>query len=254
MIKVILCSILLGIILAAHAQEDQPIGFLWYNLAEQNPRIKSAKPAKLTIPFNRLSFTQRDAILHFYTLEALHKARYTKSIADMRTFLSLQHYWLQESSKFAHTFQKTLLTYPQYDYTVTHPINSNLGTKLIDEMRSQYRHAVINKLAKTHGLLFFYRGHNTYDQKQIPIIQDFCQHFNLTLIPVSVDGVTAQELPRSRQDQGHASALGVRYFPAILLVNPHTHKTVPVAYGFTTQDNLATRLVNVATNFQGADT
>ena len=161
----------------------------------------------------------------------------------MRTFLALQDYWLKESSNFSNLFQKTMLLYPQYDYTVTHP-TSNLGVKLTDELREKNHKDAIKKLAHTHGLLFFYRGSNPYDQKQIPIVRDFCKRFHLPLIPVSVDGTTSPELPHSRKDSGQADALGVRYFPALLLVNPTTKKTLPVAYGFTTQDALEVRLVS----------
>lgn len=227
---------------------EAPKGFLWYNLQE-NPK-KMPRKENRGIAFNQLSFTDKDAVLRFYTMEALHKARHTKSIADMRIFLSLQDYWLKESSRFSQLFQKTMLSFPQYDYTVTHP-TSNLGAKMMDEMREKNRKKVIERLSNSHGLLFFYRGSNPYDQKQIPIVRDFCKRFNLSLIPVSVDGTLANEFALSRLDHGQANTLGVRYFPALILVNPHTKNTLPVVYGLTTQDVLELRLVQVATQFKG---
>lgn len=226
----------------------RPAGFLWYNLKDE-----AHKKTKITPPgvaFNRLSFTAKDAILRFYTMEALHKARYTKSVDDMKVFLKLQDYWLKESSRFSATFQKTMLSFPEYDYTVTHP-TSNLGTKMMDEARDASRKKVIERLRDSHGLLFFYRGNNPYDQKQVPIIRDFCARFHFSLIPVSVDGTSSKELLESRMDKGQANALGVRFFPALLLVQPQTKKTLPVAFGFTTQDALERRLYQVATQFKG---
>lgn len=228
--------------------QEAPVGFLWYNLPASLQQQQ--KTENKGVPFSRLSYTQRDAVLHFYTMEALHKARHTKSVKDMKIFLELQDYWLKESSQFSEVFQKTMLLFPQYDYTVTHP-TSNLGAKLMDELRENKRKEVIAHLSNTHGILFFYRGNNPYDQKQIPIVRDFCKRFNLPLIPVSVDGITAPELLRSRKDSGQANALGVRYFPAILLVNPRTRSSLPVAYGLTTQDALEVRLYQVATQFKG---
>lgn len=227
---------------------EKPAGFLWYNLKEDAKKTQAQKP--LGILFNRLSFTARDAVLRFYTMEALHKARHTKRLEDMKVFLSLQNYWLKESTHFSHLFQKTMLSYPQYDYTVTHP-TSNLGVKLLDERRELRRKKTIANLAHSHGLLFFYRGENPYDQKQIPIVRDFCARFHLSLIPVSVDGLISADLPRSRVNLGHAEALGVRYFPALMLVNPKTRVTAPVAFGFTTQDVIEERLEFVATAFKG---
>lgn len=247
MIRVFI-SLLFCSVCSMNAFAEKPAGFLWYNLPKDTKEEK-AKSAK-GIPFNRLSYTDQDAVLHFYTMEALHKARATKSIEDMRTFLSLQDYWLKESSQFSALFQKAMLSSPEYDYTVTHP-TSNLGAKMMDEMREIKRKQMIEHLSHSHGLLFFYRGSNPYDQKQIPIVRDFCKRFHLPLIPVTVDGTRSSALLRSRLDLGHANALGVRFFPALLLVNPKTKKTTPVTYGFTTQDALEVRLYQVATQFKG---
>ena len=254
MIKLIACSVfvLLSLSLsnqaASEIQAKSPHGFLWYNLPRDSEKTKQTKAPG--IPFSKLSFSQRDGVLHFYTMEALHRARQTKSLEDMRTFLVLQDYWMKESSRFSQLFQKALVYYPQFDYSVTHP-TSSLGTKWLDESRENKRNQVIHALAQTHGLLFFYRGENAFDSKQIPIIRDFCTRFGLPLIPVSVDGVVSPELTNSRRDSGQANRLGVRYFPAILLVEPNKQETVPVAYGLTTQDVLEKRLFQVATNFQG---
>lgn len=228
--------------------DSSPKGFLWYNLSKPQDVQKSSKLRG--VPFSQLSFTERDKVLHFYTMEALHRARQTKSMQDMRIYLALQDYWLQESSNFRNLFQKTMLYYPEYDYSVTHP-SSSIGTKLLDAEREKNNREAIHTLSKTHGLLFFYRSQSTYDQKQIAVLQDFCRRFKLPLIPVSVDGGRAPELPDSRLDKGQAEALGVRFFPAVLLVNPKNQETLPIAFGFTTQDVLEANLVSVIHHFKG---
>ena len=245
MIKMILVVLLLlnNVVFA-----DKPVGFLWYTKENENKRVEKKAPPGIS--FKNLSYTERDAVLRFYTMEALHKARYTKKVEDMRVFLSLQDYWLKESSRFKSLFQQTMLAHPEYDYAVTHP-TSNLGAKITDEVREAKRAEVISSLSKSHGLLFFYRGKSPYDLKQIPIIADFCRRFHLSLIPVSVDGALSPELLHSRMDNGQANRLGVRFFPAVLLVNPQNQFIAPVAYGLTTQDVLMERLVSVATHFKG---
>jgi conjugal transfer pilus assembly protein TraF len=245
MIKLACIFFLLFFFLNVHA--EKPLGFLWYNLESDKKEKLASRPKGL--PFNQLSFTERDAVLRFYTMEALHKARHTKKVEDMRVFLSLQDYWLKESSRFKSLFQQTMLIYPEYDYAVTHP-TSNLGAKITDEVRESQTVEIINRLSKSHGLLFFYRGKSPYDLKQIPIIADFCKRFHLSLMSISVDRVIAPEL-QSRIDKGQANRFGVHYFPALLLVNPKNKSITPVAYGLTTQDVLRERLVSVATQFQG---
>ena len=228
-------------------QAERPAGFLWYNVPKPQEIVSAQKNS---VPFNKLSYTDRDAVLQFYTMEALHKVRFTHRVEDERAFLALQDYWLREATLHGQINQETLLAYPQYDYSVTHP-TSSIGTTLQDSLTHQKQQQAIEQLSKTHGLLFFYRANNPSDQKQIPIVFDFCKRHQLSLIPVSVDGTQSPDLPRSRIDTGQADALGVHFFPAILLVNPKTHETQPVAYGLTTQDVLTQRLVAVMTHFKG---
>ncbi|MGC3903686.1 type-F conjugative transfer system pilin assembly protein TraF [Legionella pneumophila] len=247
MIKMILMVLLL---LNGAAFAEKPVGFLWYTKEKEIKKVEKKAPPGTS--FKSLSYTERDAVLRFYTMEALHKARHTKKVEDMRVFLSLQDYWLKESSRFKSLFQQTMLAHPEYDYAVTHP-TSNLGAKITDEVRETQTVEVINRLSKSHGLLFFYRGKSPYDLKQIPIIVDFCKRFRIQLIPVSVDGTTVPELLNSRMDQGQADRLGVHYFPALLLVNPANQRVSPVAYGLTTQDVLMERIKQVANQFKGEE-
>ena len=207
------------------------------------PKIeKSTREKPKGVPFHGLSYTQKDAVLRFYTMEALHKVRFTHKVEDERVFLALQDYWLREASLHGRLNQKTLLTYPEYDFSVTHP-TSDIGVKLSDSLEIKRTEHRIQTIAKTHGLLFFYRSHNPYDIRQIPIVVDFCRKFNLALIPISVDGKISPEIANSRLDKGQAEALGVVYFPALLLVNPKTNQTKPLAFGLTTQDVLLRRLL-----------
>lgn len=249
MIKYLAFSLIIFLLFLNTAIAEEGKGFLWYNL----PQEEATKPqrAKPGIPFNQLSHTDQDKVLAYYTLEALHKAHHTNRLEDMRIFVALSDYWLRESTKFGRLFQKAMLVYPQYDYTVTHP-TSAVGTALSDEIHAAKRQAAIRKLSQTHGLLFFYRGSNPYDARQIPILLNFAARFNLNLIPFAVDGVIPRDLVEiSRKDSGQAQALKVSFFPALLLVNPKTKITAPIAYGLTTQDVLEQRLFMVAHQFKG---
>lgn len=243
----VLPLLILGCVLSTHRLWASPPGFLWYNVPK--PQMT---PKKQGVPFKSLSYTDRDAVLKFYTLEALHKVRFTHRMDDERVFLAMQDYWLREASAHGQLNQKTLLYYPEYDFSVTHP-TSAIGTQLSDALRDKKHASIIKEMASTHGILFFYRADNPYDQKEIPIVRDFCDSHGFSLIPVSVDGGRSPLLKHSRVDSGQADALGVRYFPALLLVNPKGGQVTPLAYGLTTQDVLKRRVVSVATQFKGVD-
>ncbi len=242
MIKVIL--LLLTGLISSMVLAEKPVGFLWYNL----PREAAPSHKPKGVPFSQLSYTDKDAVLHFYTMEALHKVRFTHQLEDERVFLALQDYWLKEATIHGALNQKALLYYPEFDFSVSHP-TSHLGSKYYDTAQIQKQKETVASLAKTHGLFFFYRGKSALDVEQIPILRDFCQKFNFHLIPITVDGEKAPSMPDTRMDDGQAARLGVRYFPAILLVNPRTAQFTPVAFGLTTQDVLMRHLNIVAHDF-----
>ncbi|EFS8283617.1 conjugal transfer protein TraF [Salmonella enterica subsp. enterica serovar Typhimurium] len=57
-----------------------------------------------------------------------------------------------------------------------------------------------------------------------------------------------QQCPRP--DQGQAQRLGVKYFPAMMLVDPKQGSVRPLSYGFITQDDLAKQFLNVSEDFK----
>ena len=224
---------------------ESPAGFLWYNIPTE-----SLPHHAVGVPFRQLSYTDKDAVLKFYTMEALHKVRFTHRLEDERVFLALQDYWLREATLHGQLNQQALRYYPQFDFSITHP-TSSIGAQLHDTMKRDKQQKTIKNLAKHQGLLFFYRGNNAMDRQQITILKEFCESYHFSLISVSVDGTKAPDLPDTRLDHGQARYLGIRFFPAILLVNPGNQQMAPVAYGLTTQDVLITHLFAVAHEFGG---
>jgi conjugal transfer pilus assembly protein TraF len=224
---------------------DSPKGYLWYNL----PKKISQKPIKKGISFKKLSYTDKDAVLRFYTMEALHKVRFTHKLEDERAFLALQDYWLKEAVFHGKLNQKALLAYPQYDFSVSHP-SSSIGTQLYEDLKLKKENNILKKISSKNGLIFFYRSQNPIDIQQISILDSYAKQYGFSWIGVSVDGKKAPQLPNSRIDHGEAQKLNVRYFPAILMVNPKEKKVSPIAYGLVTQDVLTRNVIAVYSKFK----
>lgn len=228
---------------------EKPVGFLWYNV----PREAKNQDKKINgVPFSQLSYSARDKVLAFYTREAWHKAMNHLTVADMRNYLALQNYWTTRATDTSRVFEKTMLYYPEFHYEVTHPSNS-IGVKVSDEIREKKEQIAIHALSKNHGLLYFYRGSNAYDKKASPIVSDFAKRYQFKLIPVSVDGIVDPLFPNSKIGKKEAKKLGVRFYPALILVHPKTKKTQPVSYGILSQDMLARQFLLVATDFARGD-
>lgn len=207
-------------------------GFLWYNLPKALPQKKEK-----TIPFSELSYQERDKVLHYFTMEALHKARQTHDVHDMELFLRFQRYWLNEASIFQHNFQYALLRSPELDPTVKNP-TSSIGTSLNEHQKGLYRQKAISALTKHYGLMFFYKGLDRYSEKQALVLKDFAQRYQFKYIPVSMDGVVLKSMPHSRRDSGQAKRLHITHYPALILVAPKTGQALPIGHGFLTQDYL----------------
>lgn len=227
-----------------------PAGFLWYNIPKtiKNTPIKK-KEGKA---FSQLSFQQKDAVLRYYTREAWHQSMQQMSVPAMHRYLSYQHYWLERATNTTRLFEKTLLQYPELRYDITHP-TSQAALQLRDEEAALKEELIVREIAKSHGLLYFYRGQNKLDRKQNAIVANFAAYYHLTIIPVSVDRIIDENLPSSKVDSGQARALNVRFFPALFLVNPKNQKVHPVAFGINPQDQLLRQFRLVATNFAKGD-
>ena len=217
-----------------HAANPVPKkGYLWYNLPKIEQPLKKAKK----IPFSQLSYQERNKVLHYFTMESLHKARQTHDVKDMEVFLSFQRYWLNEASIFQHNFQYALLRKPELDSTVNNP-TSAIGTSLNEQQKGLYRQKAISELTQDYGLMFFYKGADLYSKKQALVLKDFAERYQFKYIPVSVDGVLLHSMPNSRRDSGQAKRLHVETYPTLILVEPKTGQTMPIAHGFLTQDYL----------------
>lgn len=228
---------------------EKPAGFLWYSIPKED---KKQEKRPFGVPFSQLSYSARDRVLAFYTREAWHKAMNHLTVRDMRNYLALQDYWMKRATNTSRIFEKTMLYYPEFHYEVTHPSNS-IGVKVSDEIREKKEQIAIQALSKQHGLLYFYRGANAYDKKASPIISDFAKHYQFKLIPVSVDGVIDSLFPNSKTGKTQADKLGIRFYPALILVHPKTKRTQPVSYGILSQDMLARQFLLVATDFARGD-
>lgn len=96
--------------------------------------------------------------------------------------------------------------------------------------------------------MFFYRGREAIDGQLVRVIKNFRETYGLSVIPVSVDGVINPMLPDSRTDQA-AEQLGVKFFPAMMLVNPKV-AVKPLSYGFISQDDTAKQFLYVSSDFK----
>ena len=230
---------------------DFPEGWHWYNTKpkEDKPKVNIKNHAKSKTSFNKLSASKQVEILHFYTMDSLKKATLYPSENNIINYLLWQKFWTEKASLFTQQWRRVLLTNPALDYSIKHPHENN-AAKIEAKLLHNAQAVAVKKLAKTYGLLFFYQGKSLISKTLAPMLIQFAQDNHFAFLAISMDHKLLETLPSSSLDHGQASKLGVKFFPALILVNPYTKSVHPVNYGFITLDELNYRLLNIATNWK----
>ncbi len=222
------------------------IGWHWYNeIYPKNERnqkqvMKDMKKGSAIFQMSMLRRAVR---------EAKAKAILYPTKSNIRVYLILQNFVMSKAALFTQVWKKTLLDYPELDYSILHP-TQNSAQHILYAERSRKEDEVINSFSKKYGLLFFYRGNSSLDQALAPTIESFSKKHNISLLPVSVDGKNLPVFDTNHVDNGQAEKLGIKHFPALVLVDPKDQKILPLNYGYISSSELRRRFLQVATNFQ----
>ncbi|EHG2879818.1 type-F conjugative transfer system pilin assembly protein TraF [Salmonella enterica] len=222
-------------------------GWQWYNDPVKLPAPKTTeKPAQVR---QEPDIMQKLSALQTATKRALYEAILYPGVDNFVKYFRLQNYWTQQAGLFSMSAKKAMLAHPELDYNLQYSHYNGTVRNQLAADQAQQRQA-ISKLAEHYGIMFFYRGQDPIDGQLAQVINGFRSTYGLSVIPVTVDGVINPMLPDTRPDQGQAQRLGVKYFPAMMLVDPKQGSVRPLSYGFITQDDLAKQFLNVSEDFK----
>lgn len=250
-VTMLMCfSLHTGMLFAAkiRAENPSPKGWQWYNASATTPKpIKAKEPL---IAFSQLDAKEQVAVLHYYTINAIDQAMLNPTNANIKRAIIWQNFWSERASNFTSGWQRTMLANPSLDYTVTHPTENNTA-RITLAAQKHAENAAIAHFAKTDGLFFFYRGQASLDRAFAKVVTEFAAAHHLALIGISMDGHLLPGIAQNHINHGQAQNIGVKAFPALILVNPTTHQVKPIHYGFASSNELAKAFLNVARNFKG---
>lgn len=245
-------ALCLFILLVTSAHADQPVlndsvGWHWYNEPQDDdaPLPETPKPA----PVPALSPSEQKAQLQQATKEALDAAILYPTPQNFKRYMTLQNFWTGKAGEFSQSAKQAMLMYPELDYNLKFSHYNGTVPAQLQADQAKAKDAIA-QLTADHGLFFFYRGKEPRDNLLASVVKDFCAANGISLMAISVDGAISPTLPQSRTESGQAQRMGIRYFPALFLVNPRDESYQPVAYGFITPDDLSKQFLNVATGFK----
>ncbi|EDU9493286.1 type-F conjugative transfer system pilin assembly protein TraF [Salmonella enterica subsp. enterica] len=238
----------LAVLLCGHLTAyGKDAGWQWYNDPVKLPESRiTEKPAQVR---QEPDIMQKLATLQAATKRALYEAILYPGTDNFVKYFRLQNYWTQQAGLFSMSAKKAMLEYPELDYNLQHSHYNGTVRNQLAADQAQQRQA-ISQMAEHYGIMFFYRGQEPIDGQLAQVINSFRETYRLSVIPVSVDGVINPMLPDTRLDQGQAQQLGIRFFPAMMLVDPKKGTVRPLSYGFITQDDLAKQFLNVSQDFK----
>lgn len=192
---------------------------------------------------------QKLAALQTATKRALYEAILYPGVDNFVKYFRLQNYWTQQAGLFTMSARKAMLAHPELDYNLQYSHYNGTVRNQLAADQAQQRQAIA-KLAEHYGIMFFTGGRTPSTGNWRRSLMASGIRMVWSVIPVSVDGVINPLLPDSRTDQGQAQRLGVKYFPAMMLVDPKQGSVRPLSYGFISQDDLAKQFLNVSEDFK----
>ncbi|WP_272928534.1 type-F conjugative transfer system pilin assembly protein TraF [Serratia fonticola] len=220
-------------------------GWQWYSEPPKSQEEDEVPPS--VVP--QLTALEKMEKLQKMTQEAKAEAILYPTVENFVRFFKIQNYWTQQAGLFSQIQKKAMLEHPELDYNLQYShYNGTVKNQLAADYAAQ--RDAIKQIAQKFGVMFFYRGKEPIDGQLVGVIKNFRETYGLAVIPVSIDGVINPQLPDSRYDSGQAEKMGVRYFPALMLVDPKSEAVQPLAYGFISQDDLAKQFLNVFTDFK----
>lgn len=245
-------------ITSSFADDNNPVGWHWYNEQIVKKPDKSKKDKNKTYQvFLQLSPSEQLKILQHVTEELRDKAVLTGNVSDIANYKRAQDMWVAKATKFTVGWQRMLLENPSLNYALQYS-HENALAPIMQNQEHQLQNDAISNLAKNNGLLVFYRANNQIDLMFVKLIQAFSKTHHIAVLLSSENNLTNQlsnlnvDNVSNHADHNfeHAHALGVYYFPAVLLVNPKSNKYQIVSYGYLSQDELAKRLLSISDHWK----
>ncbi|GEM_PF-4168133 len=237
------------------SSDYNPIGWHWYNETpvqkEKKEQKDNKKHNRLYKDFLQLTPSQQLKILQHATTELRDKAILTGDVADIANYKRAQDLWVAKATAFTVGWQRMLLENPNLNYSLQYS-HENALAPIMQQREHDLEKSAITNLAKQNGLLVFYKANEKSDQLFANVMKSFSQNYHISVMLVAEDDNTNSSYQNIRVDKNyeHAHALGVNYFPALLLVNPKLGTYKIVSYGYHSQDELASRLLSIADHWK----
>lgn len=160
---------------------------------------------------------------------------------NVKAYMEAQKIEIDRASYFADVWRRVLWQNAGLNEELKNPMN-NSAIKVAARERDAKQNETMTELAKEWGIFFFYRGDCPFCKHMIPTLQWVTRQYDMTIMPISMDGTTIEGLPPSVRDNGLSARLGVEAVPMYVLGNVKTHKMVILGSGVLSLQDFVERI------------
>lgn len=160
---------------------------------------------------------------------------------NIKAYMAAQKVEIDRASYFADVWRRVLWQNAELNYELKNPMN-NSAIKVAERERNARQTDTMTELAKEWGLFFFFRGDCAYCKHMVPTLQWLNRQYDMTILPISLDGGTIEGLPPSVKDNGLSRQLGVEEVPLFVLGNVKTRKMVIIGSGVLSLQDFVDRI------------
>ena len=194
------------------AEPERP--FLFYGIDGEKPFTQKKEEKNEALRLTTLDDLKKEV------KATLERAAMDPTEANIATYLELNALMFEKAGRFAESWRDTLLKYPQYDWTATHPVVNFASTQLSRE-RNRAVNATLKTLKENWGLIYF-ADESRLTSLMTPLVNRFARATGLELVTVATNEAALKNLPEAKLDKGEAAIAtpnGLSIFPALVALH-----------------------------------
>lgn len=243
--------------------KEEERGFNWYP-PDEVVKAKPSRSAPKKEEPESIAQPKRKALKDMKTFDEVEKevnrlrelAVFEPSSENVLTYLRAQEYVLSKSSTFADTARRVVWQNPDVDYNNKNPV-ANYSQMSKKERMNEKRNDVVADIAKTHGLVFFFKSDCPYCHDMAPVLRALENQYGVQVMAVSMDGGVVPGFPNPRRDNGISKFVsngeGITTVPALYLVANQTKTVTSLGTGALAMDEITERIRVLLTTKPGQE-
>lgn len=232
---------------ACHGQEK----FNWYCAEEQSRELKRrpdharpdhAPPGQAEVEKTREELAAEELEKIRKDLDAKRALAVVHPTPEnIKAYMAAQKVEIDRASFFADVWRRVLWQNATLNFELKNPMN-NSAIKVATREKKAREARTMTDLAGEWGIFFFFRGDCPYCKHMVPTLQWLTRQYDMTILPISVDGATIDGLPPPVRDNGLSAQLGVESVPLFVLGNTRTRKMIILGSGVLSLQDFVERI------------